>query len=85
MAKAFEELTVPEKVEDLRKDVKAIFAQLNDIIETQSQLGLRLDRSVSLLSQVAMFAKTLGMPRALAVVAETRLAARAERVTNGRG
>jgi hypothetical protein len=62
MTKTWEELTEPEKIEDLRKDVKAIFAQLNDIIETQSQLGLRLDKAASLLSEVAMSSKTPGTP-----------------------
>jgi hypothetical protein len=58
MAKAWDELTQPEKIEDLRNDVKAIFAQLHDLIETQSQLGLRRDNALGLLSDVSMTVKT---------------------------
>ncbi|HUZ91526.1 MAG TPA: hypothetical protein VMU78_06465 [Methylocella sp.] len=53
MDKTWEKMTQTEKIEDLRKDVKAIFQHLNDLQASQSNLGHRLDGVFSLASEAA--------------------------------
>jgi hypothetical protein len=53
MAKNWDDLTQSEKIEDLRKDVKAIFGHLNELSESQRALNQRLESAVNLASEVA--------------------------------
>jgi hypothetical protein len=53
MAKTWEHMSQEEKIEDLRKDVKAIFEHLNDLKGSQNHIVRRLDGVFSLASEVA--------------------------------
>ena len=46
-------MTSAEKIEDLRKDVKAIFQHINDLSAAQRALGRQLDGAASLASEVS--------------------------------
>jgi hypothetical protein len=53
MAKTWEQMTQAEKIEDLRRDVKAIFEALNELALGQRALGQRLDSAASLALEVS--------------------------------
>lgn len=59
MPKTWEKMTQAEKIEDLRRDVKAIFQHLNDLQASQSKLGHRLDDVFSLASEAAKKVESL--------------------------
>jgi hypothetical protein len=62
MPKTWEQMTQPEKIEDLRRDVKAIFEVLNELASGQRALGQRLDSAASLALEVSKKVDRL-MPR----------------------
>jgi len=60
MTKKWEEMTQGEKIENLRKDVKAIFDHLKDLSSAQKALSQRLDGAASLANEVAKKVERLG-------------------------
>ncbi|MGA3303871.1 MAG: hypothetical protein ABSC72_11365 [Methylovirgula sp.] len=59
MAKTWEQMAPEEKLEDLRKDIKTLFAHFNKMQESQEALAYRLNGAVSLLHEVAEAVKKL--------------------------
>jgi hypothetical protein len=59
MKKQWEELTAPEKIEDVRADVKRLFVVANDLNEAITAVSFRLTGAVNLLSEVAAAVKKL--------------------------
>jgi hypothetical protein len=59
MPKKSEELSQSEKIDDLRKDVKTIFTQLNSHHESIRNMTLELETIVSLLKEVSETVKKL--------------------------
>ena len=59
MAKKLKELSQSEKIDDLRKDVKAIFSHLNSHDEAIRNMTLELETIVNLLKEVAETVKNL--------------------------
>jgi hypothetical protein len=53
MEKKWQEMTQSEKIDALRKDVKAIFHHLNDLSAAQHTMSRRLDSAASLAFEVS--------------------------------
>lgn len=59
MAKTWEEMTDPERIQDLRKDMKETMATVNSLAQSLRQLGADHNRVSNLLSEVANAVKEL--------------------------
>ena len=62
MAKTWEQLTEPEKIEDLRKDVQRLFGVANDFLERVRTLSSAVQQNTETLKKVEEALEALRKP-----------------------